>query len=160
PHSPASIPVYAECTLPGTTPQTPGTSPLSFAIAMMQVDVPTTLTTSPSLQPAPIASQCASNAPTGIGMPALRPISAAHFSESVPATESEARYSPPIFSRIPSSSGSTLDRNACGGSPPHFGFHIHLSFIAQILRFAFAASVTPVNVAATMSQCWSAGANP
>ena len=126
---------------------------------MMQVDVPTTLTTSLSLQPAPIASQCASNAPTGIGMPALRPISAAHFSESVPATESEARYSPPIFSRIPSSSGSTLDRNACGGSPPHFGFHIHLSFIAQILRFTFAGSVTPVNVAATMSQCSSAVAN-
>src|ERR1039457_4213511 len=40
---------------------------------MMHVDVPTTLTTSPSLTPAPIASQCASNAPTGIGMPARSP---------------------------------------------------------------------------------------
>ena len=36
---------------------------------MMQVEVPTTLTTSPLRQPAPMASQCASKAPTGIGMP-------------------------------------------------------------------------------------------
>ena len=43
------------------------------AMAMMQVEVPTTFTTSPTRQPAPIASQCASNAPTGIGMPAFRP---------------------------------------------------------------------------------------
>ena len=42
-------------------------------IAMMQVEVPTTLTTSPSRHPAPMASQCASNAPTGIGMPARKP---------------------------------------------------------------------------------------
>ncbi len=32
-----------------------------------------TLTTSPSTRPAPIASQCASNAPTGMGMPAASP---------------------------------------------------------------------------------------
>src|ERR1700759_625759 len=123
--NPASIPVYAGCTLPGTTPQTPGTSSVFLAIAMMQVEVPTTLTTSPSRQPAPIASQCASNAPTGIGIPGFNPISPAHFSESVPATESDVRYSPPIFSRIPSNRGSTLERNDCEGSPPHFGFHIH-----------------------------------
>ena len=44
----------------------------------MHVEVPTTLTTSPSCAPAPIASQCASNAPTGIGMPARRPSFSAH----------------------------------------------------------------------------------
>ena len=41
--------------------------------AMMQVEVPTTFTTSPTRQPAPMASQWASKAPTGIGMPACRP---------------------------------------------------------------------------------------
>ena len=73
-------PVNPGCTLPGTTPQTPGTSSVSRAIAMMHVDVPTTFTTSPSLHPAPIASQCASNAPTGIGISAFNPISFAHRS--------------------------------------------------------------------------------
>src|SRR5712671_2060590 len=124
--SPASMPVYFGCTDPGTTPHTPGIRPVLSDIAMMHVDVPITLTTSPSLHPAPIASQCASNAPTGIGIPAFKPISAAHFSESGPATESEGRYSPPIFSRMPSNSGSTFDRKDCGGRPPHLGFHIHL----------------------------------
>ena len=66
--------------LPGTTPQTPGISRVSCAIAMMQVDVPTTLTTSPSRHPAPSASQCASNAPTGTGIPACSPSSLAQFS--------------------------------------------------------------------------------
>ena len=47
-------------------------------MAMMQVDVPTTFTTSPRRTPAPMASQCASNAPTGIGMPARSPSFAAH----------------------------------------------------------------------------------
>ena len=72
-------------TLPGTTPQTPGTSSAFLAMAMMQVEVPTTLTTSPSRQPAPMASQWASKAPTGMGMPAWRPSSAAHFWERWPA---------------------------------------------------------------------------
>src|ERR1700733_11178802 len=89
-------------------------------------------------------------------MPGLRPRSLAHFSESVPAIELEVRYSPPIFSRIPSNNGSTLDKNDCGGRPPHLGFHIHLCPMAQMLRFTFAGSVTPVSVAATMSQCSSA----
>jgi hypothetical protein len=43
------------------------------------VAVPMTLTMSPSATPAPIASQCASNAPTGIGIPALRPSFDAHL---------------------------------------------------------------------------------
>ena len=52
---------------------------------MMQVEVPTTLTTSPWRTPAPMASQCASKAPTGMGMPARRPSFAAHSGESFPA---------------------------------------------------------------------------
>ena len=71
--SPASMPVKRGWTLPGTTPQTPGMSSVFAAMAMMQVEVPTTLTTSPSRQPAPMASQWASKAPTGMGMPARRP---------------------------------------------------------------------------------------
>ena len=39
----------------------------------MQVEVPMTLTTSPRRMLAPMASQWASNAPTGMGMPAERP---------------------------------------------------------------------------------------
>ena len=54
-------------------------------MAMMQVEVPTTLTTSPSRTPAPMASQCASNAPTGMGMPARNRSLAAHSAESRPA---------------------------------------------------------------------------
>ena len=88
--------------------------------------------------------------------PGLQSHLRAHFSESVPAMESEVRYSPPILSRIPSKSGSTLERNDCGGRPFHFGFHIHLCPMAQMLRFTLAGSVTPESVAATMSQCSSA----
>ena len=50
----------------------------------MHVEVPITFTTSPSFTPAPIASQCASNAPTGIGMPGRKPSFAAHSSERLP----------------------------------------------------------------------------
>ena len=71
--------------LPGTTPHTPGTNSAFSAIAMMHVDVPTTFTASPSRIFDPIASQCASNAPTGIGIPAFSPNSAAHFGERCPA---------------------------------------------------------------------------
>ena len=103
---------------------------------MMQVDVPTTFTTSPSRIFEPIASQCASNAPTGIGIPARSPSFSAHSAERCPASLSLVRYSPPIFARTPASSGSTATRNSSGGSPPHFGFHIHLWPIAQTLRFS------------------------
>ena len=59
--------------------------PKYTAMAMMQVEVPTTLTTSPSRHPAPRASQWASNAPTGIGMPGRRPNSEAHSGDRWPA---------------------------------------------------------------------------
>ena len=52
---------------------------------MMQVDVPITFTMSSVRQPAPIASQCASKAPTGIGMPAFSPSFSAQTADSVPA---------------------------------------------------------------------------
>ena len=71
--SPASIPVRCGCTLPGTTPQTPGTRFGDSVIPMMQVEVPITFTMSSVRQPAPMASQCASNAPTGIGIPGFSP---------------------------------------------------------------------------------------
>src|SRR5947199_3838245 len=91
---PASTPVYCGCTLPFTTPHTPGTSCACFVYAMMQVEVPTTLTTSPSLAPAPMASQCASNAPTGIGIPGRSPSFSAQCGDNVPAILSEVAYSP------------------------------------------------------------------
>ena len=74
---------------------------------MMQVDVPTTFTTSPSRMPDPTASQCASNAPTGIGMPARNPSFSAHSALKCPASLSDVAYRPPIFSRTPASTGST-----------------------------------------------------
>ena len=55
----------------------------------MQVEVPMTLTTSPRRMLAPIASQCASNAPTGMGMPADRPSASAHFGDRCPAILSD-----------------------------------------------------------------------
>jgi len=47
--------------------------------------VPTTFTTSPSRMLEPMASQCASKAPTGIGIPARRPSASAHSAERMPA---------------------------------------------------------------------------
>ena len=71
---------------------------------------------------------------------------------------SEVRYSPASFARMPSKSGSTELRNSCDGSPPHFGFHIHLCPMAQALRGASAGDVMPQRVAATISQCSNAEA--
>ncbi len=45
------------------------------------------------------------------------------------------------------------ERKACGGRPPHLGFHIHLWPMAQALRLTSAGVVMPARVAATMSQC-------
>src|ERR1017187_10722427 len=54
---PASMPARPGSIEPSTTPHTPGIR-LGFSpSAMMQVEVPTTLTTSPKPTPAPIASQ-------------------------------------------------------------------------------------------------------
>src|SRR5205809_1146793 len=120
---------------------------------MMQVDVPITFTMSSVRQPAPIASQCASNAPTGIGTPAFNPSLSAHLGASVPANWSEVAYSPFSFSRTPANNGSTLVRNESGGKPPNWKFQSHLCPAAQTLRFTFPGSVMPHSVAATMSQC-------
>ncbi len=79
------MPVREGCTLPCTTPHTPGTSVTEGVMPMMQVEVPTTFTISSVRQPAPIASQWASKAPTGMGMPALSPSLSAHSGESRPA---------------------------------------------------------------------------
>ena len=65
--------------------QTPGIKLTFSATPIMQVEVPTTFTTSPGRTPAPIASQCASNAPTGIGIPGRRPSVAAHDGVKYPA---------------------------------------------------------------------------
>ena len=156
---PASIPVRLGCTLPCTTPQTPGTSFTDGVMPIMQVDVPTTLTISSLRQPAPMASQCASKAPTGMGMPAFKPSCSAHSADRCPARWSEVAYSPCSFSRTPVSSGSTVTRKSSGGSPPSEAFHIHLWPMAQTLRFPFFASVMPHSVAATMSQCSKAETN-
>ena len=152
---PASMPVNCGMDAAGNDAADAGDrAAVSFAMAMMQVEVPTTLTTSPSRQPAPMASQWASNAPTGMGMPARRPSLVGPLcGERWPARWSEVRYSPPSFSRMPSKSGSSLERKDCGGRPPHLGFHIHLWPMAQTLRLTLAGSVTPHSVAATMSQC-------
>ena len=57
---------------------------------------------------------------------------------------------------MPLNSGSTEARNASGGRPPHFAFHIHLWPIAQTERGRSAADVMPHRVAAIMSQFSSA----
>src|SRR5882672_8533109 len=157
--SPASIPVRSGCTLPCTTPQTPGTRLTDGVIPIMQVEVPTTFTMSSVPQPAPIASQCASNAPTGIGMPAFNPSCSAHRPDSVPAIWSDVAYSPFNFSRTPTSNGSTEIRNLSGGNPPSCRFHNHLCPMAQTLRLTCFGSVIPHKVAATISQCSNAEAN-
>ena len=153
------MPVSAGWTEPGTTPHRPGTHAAWSLTAMMHVDVPITLTTSPSRTPAPIASQCASNAPTGIGMPARSPILDAHSGARCPASLSEVAKRPEIFSRTPASSGSTAVRKPSDGRPPSAALHIHLWPMAHTLRGTCSGSVIPHSTAATMSQCSSAVTN-
>ena len=126
-------------------------------MAMMQVEVPTTLTTSPSRTPAPMASQCASKAPTGMGMPALeaelrRPLGREAAGDLVGGGVAAVRAwrarrraadrrrpgTPPAAARPASRSTSTCGpwRRRCAG--PRRG------------------SVMPQSTAATMSQCSSA----
>ena len=93
------MPVRAGSTEPGTTPHTPGTSCASSLMAIMQVDVPTTLTTSPSRTPAPMASQCASKAPTGMGMPARSPSLPAHSGVRLPGDLVGSLIAPAEFLR-------------------------------------------------------------
>ncbi len=126
---------------------------MSSLIAMMQVEVPTTFTTSPVRAPAPTASQCASNAPTGIGIPARSPSFCAHSGASCPASLSLVAYCPCNFARTPLSSGSTCTKKSSAGRPPSESFHIHLWPIAQIERGASAGSSIPQRTAAIMSQC-------
>src|ERR1700691_2120829 len=125
----------------------------------MHVEVPTTFTTSPSRMLHPSASQCASNAPTGIGIPARNPSFSAHSGDRCPEILSLVRYSPPILAGIPANTGSTATKNSSGGKPPHLGFHIHLWPMAQTLRLRSLTAAIPLSVAATMSQCSSAVLN-
>ena len=125
---------------------------------MMHVEVPTTFTTSPVPPPAPIASQCASNAPTGIGIPAFNPSFSAHSAVSVPAIVARCVSPVQFFAHIRQERIDVV-RNFSDGNPPSAEFHIHLCPIAQIDRGAFAGSVIPHSTAATMSQCSSALAN-
>ena len=83
----------------------------------------------------------------------------AHSAERWPAMWFEVRQSPASFSRTPSSRGSSVERNCCGGRPSHLGLHIHLWPMAQALRLTSAGEVMPQRVAATMSQCSKAEAN-
>ena len=95
-----------------------------------------TLTTSPSRTPAPMASQCASNAPTGIGMPAASQASPPNPARGGRQFDRRCDIARCSFSRMPSSSGSTATRNSSGGSPPSDSFHSHLWPMAQTLRGA------------------------
>jgi hypothetical protein len=101
----------------------------------MQVEVPITLTTSPRRMLAPMASQCASKAPVGMGMPARGRASppTAGLRDGRRSCR-RWRSARAILSRTPASSGSTAVRNSSGGRPPQSGFHIHLWPMAQMLR--------------------------
>ena len=125
------------CTLPCTTPQTPGTRFTDGVIPMMQVDVPTTFTMSSVRQPAPIASQCASKAPTGIGIPGLqsqllRPVRRQRSRDLLGCGVLAIQ----LFADS-ASSGSTFTRNSPAEARPVARFHIHLWPMAQTLRFTF-----------------------
>ena len=104
----------------------------------MQVEVPITLTTSPSCHAGadrvPMRIERAYRNRNARRRPSL----AAHSADSVPAIESEVRYWPPSLPRTPLSSGSTDARKPSGGRPPSDSFHIHLWPIAQMLRGALA----------------------
>ena len=101
----------------------------------MQVEVPTTLTTSPSRTPAPMASQCASKAPTGMGMPARRPSFSAHSAREVAGDLVGGLVAAGRVSRARRRAADRhAARNSSGGKPPSAAFHIHLWPMAQMLR--------------------------
>ena len=150
---PASMPVRLGSTEPLTTPQRPGIRSARSLMATMQVEVPTMLTTSPRAAPAPRASQWASKAPTGIGMPGLRPMRSAHSGERVPAMCVGGGVGAlQLCRRSHRAAGRRRSRKSSGGKPPSDSFHIHLWPIAQTLRVTLAGSLMPQSVAATMSQ--------
>ena len=153
------MPVRSGCTLPCTTPQTPGTRFTEGVIPMMHVEVPTTFTISSVRQPAPIASQCASKAPTGIGMPAFRPSFSAQSGGKRSGNLVGRRHF--AFQFFPHSRQQRIHfaQERSDGRPPRAGFHSHLWPMAQTLRFTFLGSVMPHSVAATMSQCSNAETN-
>ncbi len=120
----------------------------------MQVDVPMTLTTSPRRMLAPMASQWASNAPVGMGMPASQTKDAGPLFRQVAgdlvggfiatrdlvayAGEERVNGGQKLFRRQPS---------------PLRVPHPLVARMAQMLRGISLGSVMPQSVAATMSQC-------
>ena len=120
---------------------------------MMQVEVPTTLTTSPAraacADGVPVRVKCADgDGNAGSQAEALGPGGA-----SQPAILSEVAYSPSILARTPASSGSMPARNSSGGRPPSAAFQSHLWPMAQTLRLTRSGFWMPQSVAAIMSQC-------
>ena len=140
-----------------TTPQTPGISrEAAPQMAMMQVEVPTTFTTSPApharadgvpmrVEGARPESGCRREAQACSAQSGVR----------WPAIWSDVAYVPSSFSRTPARSGSTATRKSSGGKPPEFVPHPFVAHGADgaldLRRIA-----EPVNTAAAISQCSSA----
>ena len=121
---------------------------------MMQVEVPTTLTTSPRRTPAPMASQWASKAPTGIGMPARRPSFAAHSGERWPAMLVRGCVAPADLGADAGEQRIDAGEELFGRQAAQRGVpHPLVAHGADAARDAAAGSVMPQRVAATMSQC-------
>ncbi len=116
---PASMPVYCGCIEPCTTPHTPG---IKSRLARDRHDAGGGAHDIHDIALAnagPIASQCASNAPTGTGMPARRPKRLRPTRAPVPGQMVAGGIrAAQLGAHAPASSGSTAARKSSGGSPP------------------------------------------
>jgi hypothetical protein len=102
-------------------PQTPGMRLDSSTMAMMQVEVPTTLTTSPSPMPAPMASQWASIPPTGMGMPSRKPSFPAHSRRQRPGDGVAGGVAARRASPASRQQRVDASKNSSDGNPPSVG---------------------------------------
>ena len=126
---------------------------------MMQVEVPITLTMSSVRQPAPIASQCASKAPTGNRNAWLEP---EFVGPDTPTTSGDLiRRGVFALQFLANTREQRIHfyQKSLRRQAAQLGFHSHLWPIAQTLRLTFLGSVMPQSVAATMSQCSKAETN-
>ena len=114
--------------------------------------VPIILTIVPSPIPEPTAPRCASNAPTAIGIPSLRPSLVAHSLHSFPASVSTAYASLYRRSLKSPSFGSSFARKSLAGKPPHSLENIALWPAAQTLRLSVNGFVSPAKTAGNQSQ--------
>ena len=128
-------------------------------MAIMQVEVPTTLTTSPARIFAPDRVPMRVDAPTGIGMPARSPSRGPLRRDGRRILVEPAIASAAVSARTPVEQRIDRGEEFIGRKSTHCGFHIHLWPMRRCCGATASDCCDAASVAATMSQCSSAVTN-